>query len=249
VGLDDSSGGLSNGAYTILNNTRLDRGNSTINRPNIFVANAIWNLPKLSDANPFVRGALGGWEFSTITTAENGNSITVFATVPTDANGGRIGSMSGTGFTNNERPNIVPGSSCNSGQKFDQILNPNAFTWVGYVIGGVGDEQRGYCRAPNNVDFDLALYKNFQPLEHLRVQFRLDAFNAFNHANFRGDNINANWLAGGTVTCGNPALALPCSPTNNVISTYTPPTSTSNFGQSTLTRGPREIQYGIRFTF
>jgi len=247
VDLADSSGGISSGAYSDLSNTRLDRGNSTINRPNIFVANAVFYLPKLNDTNRFVKNTIGGWEFSTIGTAENGNSITVFGVVPTDANGGRIGSMSGTGFTNNERPNIVAGSSCNAGSHFDQILNPNAFTWVGYRIGGFGNEQRGYCRAPNNVDFDLALYKNFQPLEKLRVQFRLDAFNAFNHANFRGDNINASWLSGGTVTCGNSGQ--PCSATNNLITTYTPPASTSNFGQSTLTRGAREIQYGVRFIF
>lgn len=249
IDLADSSGGLSTGAYTTLTDTRLDRGNSTINRPNIFVANAVFYLPKLSDAERFVKSAFGGWEFSTITTAESGNSTTVYAVVPTDANGGRIGSMSGTGFTNNERPNVVPGMSCTSGENLDQIFNPSAFTWVGYTIGGIGNEPRGYCRAPKNVDFDLALYKNFQPIERLRIQFRLDAFNAFNHPNFRGDNINGNWLAGGTVTCGDPAAALPCSTTNNVITTYTPPTGFSNFGQSTLTKGGREIQYGIRFIF
>jgi hypothetical protein len=96
------------------------------------------------------------------------------------------------------------------------------------------------------VNFDLALYKNFQPFEKLRIQFRFDAFNAFNHANFRGDLINTNFGSGYTVACGSAA----CSPTNNLITSTTAPAASNNtFGQSTLTKGGREIQYGVKFIF
>jgi hypothetical protein len=112
-------------------------------------------------------------------------------------------------------------------------------------IGTIGDAPRGACLGPNNVDFDLALYKNFQPLERLRVQFRLDAFNAFNHANFRGDLISTTFGNNYQIACGTAA----CSPTNNLI-TSTKFTGTNNtFGQSTLTKGGREIQYGVKFIF
>jgi hypothetical protein len=242
--LDDSSGGINPPAFTDLTNTRLDRGNSTINRPNIFVANAVFYLPKLNDANGFVKSTLGGWEFNTITTAEQGNSTTIFATTPSDLGGTKLGSLSGTGYTNNLRPNVVPGVSCTSGRNGDQIFNPAAFTFTGFRIGTIGNAPRGACLGPNNVDFDLALYKNFQPLEKLRVQFRLDAFNAFNHPNFRGDLINTTFGSGYNIACGN----APCSPTNNLI-TNTTFTGTNTFGQSTLTKGGREIQYGIKFIF
>src|SRR6185437_15137759 len=99
--LDDSSGGINPPAFTDLTNTRADRGNSTINRPNIFVANAVFFLPKLADANAFVKNTLGGWEFNTITTAEQGNSTTIFAVNPNVTNGVSLGSLSGTGYTNN----------------------------------------------------------------------------------------------------------------------------------------------------
>ncbi|HKT23373.1 MAG TPA: carboxypeptidase regulatory-like domain-containing protein [Terriglobales bacterium] len=243
--LDDSSGGINPPAFTDLSNTRLDRGNSTINRPNIFVANAVFYLPKLNDANGFVKSTLGGWEFNTITTAEQGNSTTIFAVNPSDAGGTSLGSLSGTGYTNNLRPDVVPGVSCTSGRNGDQIFNPAAFTFTGFRIGTIGNAPRGACLGPNNVDFDLALYKNFQPLEKLRVQFRLDAFNAFNHPNFRGDLINTNFGSSYKIACGN----APCSPTNNLITNTTFTGGTNTFGQSTLTKGGREIQYGIKFIF
>jgi hypothetical protein len=85
------------------------------------------------------------------------------------------------------------------------------------------------------------------------MQFRLDFFNIFNHANFRGDQING--VQGGTmfssVNCG-PAnaagLYAPCSPTNNVISHQN---LSTGFGQATSVVGNagREIQYGLHITF
>lgn len=48
-------------------------------------------------------------------------------------------SLTADGYSANNRPNIVPGVGCNSGESGKQILNPVAFTFVGYVIGTVGD--------------------------------------------------------------------------------------------------------------
>jgi len=38
------------------------------------------------------------------------------------------------------------------------------------------------------VNFDLAVYKNFQPREQLRVQLRAEAFNCFNTPTFGAPN-------------------------------------------------------------
>jgi len=47
---------------------------------------------------------------------------------------------------------------------------------------GIG---RNTFRGPIFWDMDGAVSKTFQPLERLRVTFRMEAFNAMNHANFR----------------------------------------------------------------
>ena len=86
----------------------------------------------------------------------------------------------------------MPGQSCGITQG-DQVFNPNAFTLVGYQIGTIPSniEPRGYCRGPGLLDTDLSIDKNFKLTERVRMQFRMDFFNIFNHANFRGDQIKA----------------------------------------------------------
>jgi hypothetical protein len=248
IELDNSSGGGGPSNFTDYTNHRLDRGNSTINRPHILVVNSIINGPTLKGSNPFMEGVFGGWEFTTITTAESGTSLTVF----TQGGAAGVSTLSGTGFGQNLRPNVVPGTSCNSsvgnGLR-EQILNPAAFTVKGFQIGSIGNEPRGFCEGPRYFNSDLAFYKNWKVAEKLGIQFRLEMFNALNHANFNSDlgpgNID-NQFNLSSLTCGGP-----CAVGNNVVTDFTSPAfdSTSSFGKSRKTRGPREIQYAIKFTF
>jgi len=62
---------------------------------------------------------------------------------------------------------------------------------VGFKIGGRND-----LRGPNYVNFDLGVGKDF-PIygDNLKLKFRADAFNAFNHASF--DNPSSNDITSG----------------------------------------------------
>ena len=262
--LDDSSGNIGPESFMDPTNPRLDRGNSAINRPHIFTANFNYYLPDLSHMNSAVRGALGGWELGLITTEAMGNSQTAYQNGLQENASLRAGAAYGDGLQglfNNanqrsmQRPLIVPGQSCGVSDG-DQVVNPNAFTLVGYQIGTImpNMEPRGYCRGPSLLNTDLSIDKNFKLTERVRMQFRLDLFNLLNHANFRGDQTNG--LAGAsttfaTVNCGSANAAgmyAPCSPTNNVISHQT---LSNGFGQATSVVGNagRELQYGLHFTF
>jgi len=245
--LDDSSAGTSGSAvsslFTDLTNTRLDRGSSTINRPHVFVANAIIFLPKLEGSNNLTKQILGGWEYSVIATATSGNSLTVFDN-GVSSPGSTLATLSGTGYAANQRPNVT-GVACNSGENGPQIINPAAFTLTGYSIGSIGNESRGYCHGPDQVNADMGLYKNWNITERVKLQFRVDGFNAFNHAQFQGASSFFNTIYTPTVACG----ANPCSPANNVIQTTNTAGINPSFGKSTLTRGPRELQYGLKVYF
>jgi hypothetical protein len=288
---DAANGGGSQGSFTDIQNLRADRGNATINRPNIFVLNEVFYLPKLEQKNAFVRNTVGGWEFNTIFTAENGNSQSVYQSGIGAAGGAldpnapvnncsfngnsfpcALSSLSGTGYTNNQRPNINPGVSCNSGVSGAQIDNPNAFTLIGYQIGTLGNAGRGICQGPHYVNADFGLYKNFRFREKFNIRFSMDFFNAFNHTNFDANSIggvgnqSGFFYNGSGVYCGPTHTIMagtppapeqvynPCSPTNNVITAYGNSSQTigganSTFGRATATKPARELQYGLKFTF
>jgi hypothetical protein len=74
-----------------------------------------------------------------IISVSSGLSAGVFTNGANGAFGRTLNSLTGNGHSANNRPNIVPGVGCNSGESGKQILNPVAFTFVGYVIGTVGD--------------------------------------------------------------------------------------------------------------
>ena len=59
VELDNSSGSVNQEAITDQVNPGLDKGNTNINRPNIFVANEVYFLPKLAAEQA---GAVHGWQ-------------------------------------------------------------------------------------------------------------------------------------------------------------------------------------------
>ena len=269
--LTDNSdgGGAGISDFTIASNPGNDRGNSATNRPNIFIANGTYFAPKLQGRNVLERGVLGGWEVTGITNAASGNSFTVYqagvgensalvSSGTADA-AGRLNALFGTGTTNSQRPLITPGQTCTSnGISGEQVVNPNAFTLVGYVIGNysTATEPKGYCHGPKLINTDLSLDKNWQVRERFNIKFRFDAFDLLNHANFRADQ--GNFTVAQNVNCGqsfqenvNGTLQTrynACSPTNNVISTFTPG---QNFGKSTglVGNAQRQFLYSLHLDF
>jgi len=243
---DDSSGGTGAQSFTYFANPRLDRGNAATNRPNIFVANGTYFLPGMKNHGQLTRQTLGGWELSGITTAASGNSFTVYQNSVSDLNGGSVGSLFYTGLTGNQRPLLAAGQSCTSGNiGGNQVINGQAFTLVGYHLGTLDPKmaRRGACSGPKLVDTDLSLDKNWKVRERVTIQFRLDAFDILNHANFRADQVNAtNPITG--IRCGN----APCSVTNNLV---TSETRSSTFGQATglVGNAQRQFQYGVHIEF
>jgi len=281
VELDNSSGGVNQEAYTVNGNTRLDKGNTNINRPHIFVANEVFFLPKFQKQGALVQNTVGGWELNSIVTVESGASLSVFGsagaaaityncpagttwsacTDPSNTTGkvqvsSNLNALIGTGFTSNNRP-LTTGISCNSGTRGDQVLNPAAFTLVGYTLGTVDPKMaaRGVCYGPNTRNFDVQLAKNWNFREHYRVKFSVDFFNMFNHANFNTNGLANGYGPGGlhcndTIgPCGlsvNPMSGVTNDFANNVVTSQN---AVSGFGKTFGVHPGRELQYTLRFSF
>jgi hypothetical protein len=56
-----------------------------------------------------------------------------------------------------------------------------------------------YIRSDGINNFDLSLFKNYQITEKMRIQFRMEAFNALNHVQFAAPNTNVTSDAFGQI--------------------------------------------------
>ncbi|MDX2270083.1 MAG: hypothetical protein NW208_18415 [Bryobacter sp.] len=113
---------------------------------------------------------VGGWQVNLISVMQTGIPLTV------------------RGASNNaaDRPNStgvsakLPSDQRSADRWFDtrQFVNPPAFT-LGNVSRTIPD-----VRHPGTVNFDISLVKDTRFLERFNLQFRAEAFNAFNHVNY-----------------------------------------------------------------
>jgi len=250
VAEDDSSGGIDSQAITDQYDPGLDKGSTNINRPNIFVANEVLYLPKLTKQNALVQNVAGGWEANSIVSLAQGSSFSVFDNSASAAGGSTLSSLVGTGYTANQRPLLSGTGSCSSGTGGYNRLNYSAFSLVGYTIGTFPSSlaHRGTCFGSPNTNMDFQLAKNWNVKERLRVKFSMDFFDLFNHPNFNSANLEGTGFGAGSsaITCTG---AGPCSPTNNVIATA--PGSSTGFGQASaenLNQG-RTLQYTLKLTY
>jgi hypothetical protein len=252
----DTSLHISNGAGNQVVdpfNLRNGYGLATINRPHILAANVIYNLPTLQNMQRYVRAALGSWELGSIVNVSSGSSYT-----PVIGGISNVGDPSGIGNgAGNQRPNLVPGQPCRN-PSFDnfQWINPKRYTMNGFKLGTIGTAPIGDCLGPPTRTVDFSVSKNFHVTERINAQFRMDAFNLFNHPQygslgnnqgFTGVNFNAANTAASPEFLdknGNPTTSL----ANAVsIQNSTPNAITGTVG--TTSDRNREFQYSIRFTF
>jgi hypothetical protein len=147
--------------------------------PQRFVANYVYKLPfgpgkRFVSDTPIARDIVGGWEFSGITEFQVGQPLAI--TQPNNTHG----------FTEAQRPNVIASPVLSSGQTLQHWFNTAAFVEApDYTLG---DSPRFPLHGPGLNNWDLALQRNFIIRERVKLQFRGEFFNAWNHAQFSNPN-------------------------------------------------------------
>jgi len=177
-----------------------DKASSDDDVRQVFNASAVYELPwgagKRYLSQPgLARAILGGWQLSGIGTARSGLPVNVTVNLPNSALPDQY-SVSGS-----MRPNLVPGVSLipPGGQTPNGWINPAAFAIP--APGTFGNAGRDLVRAPGLWQTDVALAKTISLAERLGLQFRAEAFNVFNRAQYGSPQANfSSLLSFGVIT-------------------------------------------------
>src|SRR5438067_7540650 len=164
------------------------------------------------NSNAVLRHVLNGWSFSPIIKMRSGLPFTV-------TNGNVDANLDGS---TNDRAQLVGDP---------HISNPTAAQWFNTaafaqnkVVNGVatdGNSARNLLYGPGYKTVDLAISRDFSLTERIKLRFRAEATNAFNHVNL-----------------GQPGNSVPAAGSTS-----------ASFGVITSASAMRKMQFGLRLTF
>ena len=177
-------------------NFATERGDSAFDARHRFVASYDYELPHLARFwnNAFTKYALDGWRLSGITTLQTGFPITVadtgFRSLTCDGfvfyDCWDAPNLNGPVSTYDPRVTTLANTTRNPNNTRAlpyYYFNPNAFSLEAF--GMLGNAGRNNFHGPGINNTDLALAKQIRFSESRSLELRLEAFNAFNHTQFR----------------------------------------------------------------
>ena len=145
--------------------------------PRSAVVSWIYDLPFGKDQhygahmNKAAQAVLGNWEVTGVGTFKDGFPLSLRTLNNTTGSHGDA-----------QRPNII-GNPVPANQSIYSWINAAAFAQPAPFTFGDAPRTLGYLRAPGTQNLDLGIHKYWYPLEQLQMQFRVEMFNALNHAN------------------------------------------------------------------
>jgi Carboxypeptidase regulatory-like domain len=192
---------------------------------------------------------LGGWQLSGITTYQTGTPFSVVNGGGSDGTGQADNAGVGDGLGIGSYVDVIgkahvgkPFVAQNANNVGPLLLNPGAFAAPRGLT--FGDSGRNYLNNPSRINFNASLFKHFNPFgERYGIEFRAEAYNVFNHTQFR---------------IYDPAN--PGNTGNNVVNCYGTQTELYSAGASSCLAGnsflhpvdahdPRILQFGLKMAF
>jgi hypothetical protein len=201
-------------------------------RPHNFNANWVYELPKGTDSQA-LGYLLNNWQLSGIYRYQTGAPYNISFSIP------GISAYTLTGTQTIEGARIAIVGNPGSGHSSDPYRQFNAAAFTVPKPGSIGLESgRNFLyRSPIN-SWDLSLAKRFVIKENVRIEIRLDTFNALNHTQFDAVNATLN-----VTSLTNP------KPTNLPFDDNGKLVNRNGFGTVQSVRPPRNMQLSAHITF
>jgi hypothetical protein len=186
-----------------------------------------------------------GWELSGITLFQSGTPFSVI----NGGSGNGISVLDNAGVANGtgagSYPDVVGNADKNAPfggnntKSFGPILgNPAAFVAPeGLTFGNAG---RNFMNNPGRLNFDVALLKHFKITEGTNLEFRAEAFNVFNHTQFRIYDPDKGNTGSNTITCYGGVTNSAGDPGCLIGNSFLHPVDAHR---------PRTMQFGVKYNF
>jgi hypothetical protein len=201
-----------------------DRGVANYNQPFNNTTSVVYDLPfgkgrKFATGLPgYADKVVGGWRLTLINTMTSGLPVNL---TYSPASALQVGSSL------TYRPNLTGQPLILDSDDPNRYLNPAAVTVVSDSSKPFGNAGRNIVSGPSFFQTDLGLHKAFPVWkERTQLEFRMEAFNLFNHTNFTAPDSNASNIrfdANGNYT--------------------------GNFGKITSAFPARQIQFALKLTY
>jgi hypothetical protein len=177
---------------------KADYGRASFDIRHAAVINATYDLPfghgATSQGRPWVERLIGNWQLSGIETVQSGLPFTPQLSYNPSNDGDTRNPVRPSWNPHFAGPLILGGPN--------QYFNPSAF--IQPLPGTYGNVGRNTLQGPRLVETDLSVTKIFSFSERLKLQFRSEFFNVFNHTNFNVANpvVFASATGGPSPTAG-----------------------------------------------
>jgi hypothetical protein len=174
----------------------LDRGPSSFDIRHRLTQSAIYDLPfgnakRFHSPYRWVNNAFGNWQLNLILIFQTGLPFTPSLASPV--------ANTGTG----SRPNAVGDPSLSDptlSHWFNTALDTSGAPWTTPALYTFGNSGRGVLRGPGRTHVDFSVFKEFAIMERVRLQFRSELFNVFNHPQFDLPNATIGSAVSGTIS-------------------------------------------------
>jgi len=142
-----------------------------------FVFNYVWELP-VPKYQGFKGRVLNGWQVSGIYTFQSGFPIKINNCDDQELQGNTLA------FDCPGRPDLIGTFRTHDPRIDGKVFDPAVFT--DSAVGEVGHAPRTLCCNPPINNWDIGVFKDTAIGEKLRLEFRTEIYNVFNHAQFYG---------------------------------------------------------------
>ncbi len=210
--------------------------------------------PSTSTPSHLLRVLGDGWQISGITIFQSGTPYSVIneagAGVSVLDNAGAANGVGAGSYPDvNPHPGPAPNELGNTTSFGPLLGNPNLFVAPrGLTFGNAG---RNFLNNPHRTNFDMSLLKHFQITENSILEFRAEAFNIFNHTQFRIYNSDLGNTGSNSISCyAGPNYSAGFQGVNSYgLPSGADCVTGNSFLHPVDAHRPRTLQFGLKYSF